>query len=98
MRWSARSTKRSFEEMNQRPTCGRKGRVILRPAAVTDLNDIRLFTQQRWGLDQRRRYGGQLRRTLRSLVENPELGPQRDELYPGCRSLVVGSHVIFYSV
>jgi toxin ParE1/3/4 len=30
------------------------------------------------------------------LLDHPERGRPRDELYDGCRSLNVGQHVVFY--
>ncbi len=34
-----------------------KRRLIITPDARADINGIRLYTQQRWGIEQRRRYG-----------------------------------------
>jgi toxin ParE1/3/4 len=64
--------------------------------ARTDLRDIRRYTADRWGARQRDVYDARLNRALSSLIEYPELGPPRDDLFPGCRNLVVGQHVIFY--
>jgi toxin ParE1/3/4 len=83
---------------NRRPMSARKRRLLIAPEARADLNGIRLYTQQQWGVDQRRRYGDRLRQAMRSLVDHPELGTPRDDLYPGCRGLVVGRHVIFYRI
>jgi toxin ParE1/3/4 len=72
--------------------------LIITPDARADINGIRLYTQQRWGIDQRRRYGARLRQAMRSLLDHPELGPARDDLYPGCRGLLVEQHVVFYRI
>ena len=33
---------------------------------------------------------------MRSLLDHPALGPSRDDLYPGCRRLVVERHASYY--
>ena len=33
-----------------------------------------------------------------SLLEFPELGPTRNDLFAGCRNLSVNQHVIFYRI
>lgn len=35
---------------------------------------------------------------MRSLLDYPELGPSRNDLFLGCRSLATEEHVIFYRV
>lgn len=76
----------------------RKRRLTITPDARVDINDIRLYTQQRWGVDQRRRYGNRLMQEIRSLVDYPERGSSRDNLYPGCRSPRVQRHVAYYRI
>lgn len=68
----------------------------LTPEARTDVRDIRRYTARRWGTQQRDAYHATLDRALRVLLDHPELGRSRDDLYLGCRSLPVGQHVVFY--
>ncbi|MEA2524608.1 MAG: toxin ParE1/3/4 [Thermomicrobiales bacterium] len=35
---------------------------------------------------------------MRTLLDYPELGKPRDDLFPGCRNLLVERHIIFYRV
>jgi toxin ParE1/3/4 len=76
----------------------RRRRLTLRVDARNDIQDTLLYTQQRWGEEQRRRYRAQLYKAMRSLLEYPERGRARDEFFAGCRGLAVERHVIFYHV
>ena len=73
----------------------RKLRVTLKPRTR---QDALLYTCEQWGEEQRRRYRARLYDGMRRLVDYPELGPARDDLYPGCRSFHIEQHVIFYEV
>jgi toxin ParE1/3/4 len=35
---------------------------------------------------------------MRKLLDYPEMGPARDDLFPGCRSVRVEQHVVYYQV
>ncbi len=35
---------------------------------------------------------------MRSLLDHPELGTARDDLFPGCQNLLVQQHLVFYSI
>ncbi len=74
----------------------RRPRLVVRPDAQADLRSVLLYTRERWGLDQVRRYRTQLSQAMRSLRDFPERGPARDDYFPGCRSLAVQQHVVFY--
>ncbi|MGH2557572.1 MAG: type II toxin-antitoxin system RelE/ParE family toxin [Thermomicrobiales bacterium] len=76
----------------------RKRRLTLRVDARFDLQETLLYSQQRWGEVRRRRYRAQLYKAMRSLLDYPESGRLRDELFFGCRGLVVEQHVIYYHV
>jgi toxin ParE1/3/4 len=71
-------------------------RLTIREAAKRDIDDILVYTRTRWGVDQRRRYGAQLKKAIRSLLDYPELGPPRNDLFPGCRNLPLEHHVVYY--
>lgn len=49
-----------------------------------DIEDALLFTLERWGPEQRRQYRSELTQAMRALLDNPERGRPRDELYPVC--------------
>ncbi len=66
--------------------------------ARADLRDIRRNTAQRWGARQRDVYDAHLNQAMRSLLDYPELGPPRDDLFPGCRNLLVERHIVYYRI
>jgi toxin ParE1/3/4 len=68
----------------------------LSPEARADVREIRRYTAKQWGLRQRDRYAARLHQALGSLLDYPERGRPREELYAGCRSLLVEQHVIYY--
>ncbi len=65
-------------------------------AAITDLRDIALLTQRRWGKELRNIYLKQFDDSFWRLVENPDIGKSCDEINIGYRKFPQGSHVIFY--
>ncbi len=64
--------------------------------AKSDLKDIALFTERRWGRKQRNVYLRQFDAAFWRLAENPSLGKTCDEIRPGYRKFPLASHVIFY--
>ena len=74
----------------------RKRRLVIRPDAREDLREILLYSQEQWGVEQRRRYRGQMYQAMRALVDYPDRGRARDESFPGCRGLPAEQHMIFY--
>jgi len=71
-------------------------RLAITVSAKRDIDDALLYTQRRWGTEQRRRYRVQLYQAMRSLNDFPERGQARNEYYLGCRCLPVEQHVVFY--
>lgn len=71
-------------------------RLRLSREAAHDIDEIARYTEQRWGKAARQRYLGQIKERLKALLENPELGPVREDIRPGTRSLTVGRHIVFY--
>tara|TARA_R110002020_G_scaffold76437_6_gene193715 strand:- start:1789 stop:2088 length:300 start_codon:yes stop_codon:yes gene_type:complete len=65
-------------------------------AAQTDLRDIALFTQRRWGKEQRNIYLKQFDDSFWLLAETPDIGKSCDEVRHNYRKFPQGSHVIFY--
>ena len=64
--------------------------------AKTDLREIALFTQRRWGKEQRNAYLKQFDDSFWLLAENPDIGKTCDEIRAGYRKFPQGRHVIFY--
>ncbi len=64
--------------------------------ANSDLKDIALFTQRKWGREQRNVYLKQFDDLFWMLSENPDIGKSCDEIRDGYRKSPQGSHVIFY--
>lgn len=75
----------------------RRRRLTVKPEAQADIDDILLYTCERWGAEQRRRYGFRIKQAMRSLLDYPERGASRDDLYPGCRNPLVEHHLVFWS-
>ena len=73
-------------------------RLVVSVAAKLDLDDALLYTRRRWDAEQRRRYRNLLNQAMHSLLDFPERGRPRDELYPGCRSPLAEEGIIFYSL
>jgi toxin ParE1/3/4 len=71
-------------------------RLRLTPEARADVQDIRRYTARQWGVRQRDIYYAKLHQGMRALLDHPERGRQREELYAGCRSLPVEYHVVFH--
>ena len=64
--------------------------------AKSDLKDIALFTQRKWGREQRNVYLKQFDDSFWMLSENPDIGKSCDEIRDGYRKFPQSSHVIFY--
>src|SRR5687768_7263837 len=74
----------------------RRRAVRLTTDARADRDDILLYGLLSWGEAQMRDYESALDRAIQRLAVCPNLGRARDEVFPGCRSLVVEQHVIYY--
>ncbi len=66
--------------------------------ADQDISDIFDYTEVEFGLDQAVSYVTALDECFCQLVENPELGRERDEIREELRSISSGSHVVFYRI
>jgi toxin ParE1/3/4 len=64
--------------------------------AKTDLRAIAVFTEARWGIEQRNVYIKQFDDAFHMLAASPSMGKPCDEIMPGYRKFPRGSHVIFY--
>jgi len=65
-------------------------------AAKEDLRKIAIFTEKRWGRDQRFLYVKQFDDVFHLLAENPSVGKQCNYLKEGYRKFPQSSHIIFY--
>lgn len=73
-------------------------RCVLSPAARADLEQIWDYTCQRWDDDQAEEYVREIQRAIERVVDNPMIGRACDELRPGYRKHVVGSHTLYYRI
>lgn len=74
----------------------RKVIVRLSREADQDLQDVLLYTRRTWDEAQYVRYRTAIIRTFRLLRDYPLSGQPRMDLFPGCRSVQVEQHVIYY--
>jgi len=70
-------------------------RVLMRPRAEADLDDIWWYIAQD-NPDAADRFLDELEEHCRTLAQFPKMGAPRDELAPGLRSLPVGNYLLFY--
>jgi len=70
---------------------------LISEQAQNDIKDIRYFTKQQWGVHQSVLYIKQIMAKIDILIQNPYAGINRsDELGENIRSILVGSHMIYY--
>jgi toxin ParE1/3/4 len=70
--------------------------LIVSDRAQRDIEQIGDFTKGEWGEKAWRRYKDLLMRRMSALRARPSAGRARDDLKAGYRSLLCGSHVIFF--
>ena len=71
---------------------------LLTPAAQNDLEDIWVFTSERWSATQADRYTDILEDTLERLLFMPEMARERREFDPPVRIHPSAEHLIIYRV
>ncbi|MEX1119756.1 MAG: type II toxin-antitoxin system RelE/ParE family toxin [Terrimicrobiaceae bacterium] len=71
-------------------------RLVLTEAALADLRSISDYTLATWGEEQEKRYISNMWSRLESLQLDPASGRRRDDLFPGCRLVSEGRHVILF--
>jgi len=64
--------------------------------AKSDLKAIAIFTEQRWGKEQRNFYVKQMDDTFHLLADLPMTGTDCEYIKIGYRKFPQGSHMIFY--
>ncbi|MBX2807383.1 MAG: type II toxin-antitoxin system RelE/ParE family toxin [Cellvibrionaceae bacterium] len=70
----------------------------LRQAAKQNLEDIAVYTEEKWGREKRNEYLHELGSRFEWLAKNPDLGKPQEEIKPGYYSYPQGSHIIFYII
>jgi toxin ParE1/3/4 len=71
-------------------------KLVLTPAAQSDLADVLSYTERQWGVSRRMAYDRQFDDAFAQLAQFPELGRSRPEYGLGVRSHRVGQHVVIY--
>lgn len=72
------------------------GTFTLTTKAKADLKSIAIYTQRKWGKDQRRIYIRQFDDTFHMLSENPKAGNECDYIKNDYGKFPVTSHIVFY--
>ncbi len=70
----------------------------LSPEADQDLEAIFDYTDGEFGIDQAVEYLSGFDSLFVKIVNNPEIGKERDEIRKGLRSLLKEKHVVFYRI
>ncbi|USE35870.1 type II toxin-antitoxin system RelE/ParE family toxin [Endozoicomonas sp. SCSIO W0465] len=70
----------------------------LRQRAREDLESIWLYTLNHWDVEQADQYIRMVVDRFEWLTENPKAGKLRKDIQPGCYSIPIGSHLIFYQL
>ena len=71
-------------------------KLVLTEAALADLQSISAYTLEKWGGEQEVRYIQQIWRRLDFIRTTPNIGRLREDLFPGCRLVAEGKHVILF--
>ena len=72
------------------------GTFTLTTKAKADLKSIAIYTQRKWGKEQRKIYVRQFDDTFHMLSENPKTGTECDYIKKDYRKFPVTSHIVFY--
>jgi toxin ParE1/3/4 len=67
--------------------------------AIRDVDNLLLYTRRTWGKTQQSTYPtyrAVIYQALDMLSRHPQAGRPRDDLFPGCRSIQVEQHVIYF--
>jgi toxin ParE1/3/4 len=72
--------------------------IVISKSAVLDLEEIWLFTAEKWSIEQADRYYALLFDEIDYICNNVNSGKSMDEVRKGYRASKVKSHLIFYRV
>jgi toxin ParE1/3/4 len=73
-----------------------KRKLVYRPAALGDLNEVAAYTRRTWGTEQARRYVAALVADIKALRVSAARYPLFDHVHPGLRRKRSGMHHIYY--
>jgi toxin ParE1/3/4 len=73
-------------------------RVQFRRLAVTDLESIKAWGLEVWGVDRTDGFLADMRQSIERLIRFPRLGRPHPALSPRLRSIRFGGYLIFYTV
>ena len=71
-------------------------RVIILPDAEADIVDIWRHTIDRWGFDQAVKYDAMIQGRIEGLATGRTASRRAEEVGPGLRRALLGSHVVFF--
>ena len=71
-------------------------KLFIAVAARTDLVEIHLFGTKTWGREQAGKYRDLIRERMKLLAQGEVSGTSADDIAPGLRRQVVGSHAIWF--
>jgi toxin ParE1/3/4 len=72
------------------------GAFTLTTKAKADLKSIAIYTQRKWGKEQRKIYARQFDEAFHILSDTPTAGNMCDFIKQGYRRFPVSSHLVFY--
>jgi toxin ParE1/3/4 len=72
--------------------------LVISPLAQQDLQTIVLYTKQQWGEAKAKVYLSDIKLRFYDLIEQPQIGLNRDALFKNLSSITVNRHVIFYRI
>jgi toxin ParE1/3/4 len=73
-------------------------RLVLRPRAQRDIEQIWEYTAATWGVEQAEITIRQIQHSVQTLAADPRRGRACDHIRAGYRKYPVGSHVVFYRI
>lgn len=71
-------------------------RIVKSPAAETDLENIWLYSFEKWGEERGDRYHDELFKGMNRLIDHPMSGQSREQVRQGYRSIQINRHVVYY--
>lgn len=71
---------------------------FVRQKAKEDIENIWLYSREKWGIKQADAYLRLIRDKFTWLVDYPEAGRRRSEIKEGFYSTPVGTHIIFFKL
>lgn len=72
--------------------------VVLRQEAINDLNDIWIYTFEKWSERQADKYYAALEFACAQIGKNPDLGKEYDGISKNLLGWRTGRHIIFYQI